>query len=906
MPGGLLVTKVYIPEPGCNLVDRPRLLAKLDESLRPICRLTLLSAPAGYGTTTLVCEWIRRGHLDAAWISLDEGDNDPSRFLSYLVLAIRSIHPGFGQAILDMLQIPHLQSSDAPLTALLNEIAAIASPLLVALDDYHFIHEDAVHQSVAYLVDHLPPQVHLVIASRADPALPVAHLRGRGQLVELRLKDLRFTLEEAAEFLEKIAGLRLSPGDLSALNARAEGWVAGLQMAAASMQGQDDIPGFIQAFTGSNRFILDYLIEEVLQRQPVDIQTFLLHTSILERLSAPLCAAILDGGHSMEDGQVLSAAQRSPSECQAILERIERDNLFVLPLDERREWYRYHRLFADLLQERLVRSFPELVPDLHRCASLWFEAHGWIEEAIQHAIASGEAHRAADLVEQVAQDTLMRSEVLTFLRWIESLPEGEVVQRLDLCVYHAWALLLNGASMESIESRLKAAAIHEGFATKTAPLEALLAIYRGQMDRAHKLSHLALDALPEGDLLLHSLATFTEATSVYMAEGNSPFWAQQLEDIARRNQKDGNQMAAFLALYDLGDLRQKQGLLHLAEDAYRRALDLATGSQGRRIPVAGLALIGLGDLARERNDLDLARQLIGEGISLAGSLSPVRAMDGYLTLALLEHAAGDHAAADRAVQTARQLARQFEMTEVDDYVVELLDARLQLARGNIASAQRWSRQRGLEGAEIPETHPDQEYIATRLRKYEYPTLARLRLAEGRNDDALWVLDRALPLAEQADRSSLIIEMEIVRGLVYFTKGQPALAFPAIERALRLAQPEGYMRVFLDEGPAMQALLQAFRPILKGAMLIDYIDRLLTAFSPEAAKVQVTGLPEGLSARELEVLRLLPSDLSVTEIAEKLVISVHTVRSHVKSIYARLGVHSRYAAVARARELRILK
>jgi LuxR family maltose regulon positive regulatory protein len=905
MPGALLATKVYIPAPGYNLVDRPRLLARLDESLRPGCRLTLLSAPAGYGKTTLVCEWIRRSHLGAAWISLDEGDNDPSRFLSYLVLAVRSIHPGFGQAILDMLQVPHLQSSDAPLTALLNAIVGIASPFLVVLDDYHFIHEEGVHQAVAFLIDHLPPQAHLVIASRADPSLPVAHLRGRGQLAELRLKDLRFTLDEAAEFLEKIAGLRLSTRDLSALNARAEGWVAGLQMAAASMEGQDDIPAFVQAFTGSNRFILDYLIEEVLQRQPSDIQTFLLQTSILERLSAPLCAAILDGRLLIQDEQILPIAQRLPSDCQAILEQIERENLFILPLDDRREWYRYHRLFADLLQGCLVRSYPELVPDLHRRASLWFEGHGWFEEAIQHAIASGDTHRAADLVEQVAQATLMRSEVITFLRWIESLPEGEVLQRLDLCVFHAWALLLNGASMETIESKLKAAAIHEGYAAKTAPLEALLAIYRGQMDRALELSHHAIESLPAENLLLHSLATFTEATSVYMAEGSSPFWAQRLEDIARRNQKDGNQMAAFLALYDLGDLRQKQGLLHLAEDAYRRALDLATDSQGRRIPIAGLALISLGDLARERDDLDLARCLIEEGISLAGSLSPVRAIDGYLTLALLEYASGDHQSADRAVQTARQLARQFEMTEVDDYVVELLDARLQLARGNIASAQRWAQQRRLEGADIPETHQDQEYIATRLRKYEYPTLARLRLAEGRYDDALWVLDRALPLAERADRASLIIEMEMVRGVVYFTKGQPALAFPAIERALRLAQPEDYMRMFLDEGPAMQALLRAFILTLKDASLIDYVERLLTAFFPEPAEVKAVKLPERLSARELEVLRLLPSDLSITEIADKLVVSVHTVRSHVKSIYARLGVHSRYAAVARAREFGLL-
>jgi LuxR family maltose regulon positive regulatory protein len=499
----------------------------------------------------------------------------------------------------------------------------------------------------------------------------------------------------------------------------------------------------------------------------------------------------------------------------------------------------------------------------------------------------------------------MRSEVITFLRWIEALPEDEVVRRPNLCVFHAWALLLDGASIETIESWLQTAARHEGYATKTAPLEALLALHRGQMDRAIELSHRAMEALPENDLLLQGLATLAEATSLYMAEGSGPLWAQRLEEMAQRNQKDGNLMAAFLALYDLGDLRQKQGLLHLAEDAFRRALDLATDAHGKRIPIAGLAQISLGDLARERNDLDLAETLIEQGISLAGRLSQVRAIDGYLTLALLDHARGDHQAADNAIQTARQLARQFEMTKVDDYVVEMVDARFQLARGNIASAQHWARQRGLEAADIPDTHQEQEYIATRLRKYEYPTLARLRLAEGRYDDALWVLDRALPLAEQADRASLIIEMEMLRGIAYHAKGQLALAFTAIERALRLAQPEGYMRIFLDEGSSMKALLQAYIPTLREASLIDYVERLLAAFSAEPVEVRAIELPEGLSARELEVLRLLPSDLSVTEIADKLVVSVHTARSHVKSIYARLGVHSRYAAVARARELGLL-
>ena len=454
MPDSLLVTKLYIPSPIVNHIPRPRLFQLLDEGLRLGRRLTLISAPAGYGKTTLISEWIHSRKWPAAWISLDEGDNDPARFFSYLGAAIQTAKPEFGD--LSPFQISPGRPFESVMVSLVNLLANIPGPILIVLDDYHVIHNQSLHDSLAYLTENLPPDVHVYIATRADPPIPIARLRARGHLSELRMSDLRFTSEETAAFLNQVMDLSLSPEDIAGLECRTEGWAAGLQMAVLALHAQasarerETLPGFIHSFTGSNRYILDYFVEEVLQRQPKVILTFLQQTSILERLCGSLCNAITEIGDWQIENDDLYPDLQAPISGDHILEYLDRANLFIVPLDDRREWYRYHRLFADLLNQRLLLTQPESVPGLHQRASIWYEQHQLLDEAIRHAFVACDTQRAAALIEAAADATLMRNEIATFMGWIEQLPESEVLDRPNLIVYHTITLLWSGAPLKVI------------------------------------------------------------------------------------------------------------------------------------------------------------------------------------------------------------------------------------------------------------------------------------------------------------------------------------------------------------------------------------------------------------------------------------------------------------------------
>ena len=477
----LLRTKFYIPPVRPELVSRPHLVERLNAGPRSGHKLTLISAPAGFGKTTLLSEWVAGCEQPVAWLSLDEGDNDPARFWVYFVAALQTVQAGIGATSLTALQAPQPPPIESALTPLINEIAAIPDPFALVLDDYHLITAQAIHDALAFLLDHLPPQMHLIIATRADPPLPIARLRGRGQLTELRQTDLRFTPDEAAAFLNQVMGLGLSAEDVAALEARAEGWIAGLQMAAVSMQGQEDVAGFIRAFTGSDRYILDYLVEEVLQRQPESVQTFLLQTAILDRLTGPLCDAVWDKSPTCPtaDGG------------QAMLERLEQANLFIVPLDNERRWYRYHRLFADLLRSRLQQVHPDLAPTLHRRASKWYEENGLMAPAIEYALSAGDFERAANLIEQTAEATLMRSEVATFLNWVEALPDDVVRAWPRLGVFHGMASVLSGGPLHVAQSRLQDAAADEAaglLSGEGTAFRAWIAVIRGDTRRGMGLS----------------------------------------------------------------------------------------------------------------------------------------------------------------------------------------------------------------------------------------------------------------------------------------------------------------------------------------------------------------------------------------------------------------------------------
>lgn len=910
----LVSTKLHTPPVRSELVSRPRLLALLDQGLHR--KLTLVSAPAGFGKTTLLGEWTHRlaagsqPRTRVAWISLDEGDNDPVRFAAYLAAALRP-EDGPGPAGGDAPEPAGAWLQESHVGRLVNEVAAQPQDVVLVLDDYHLITTEAIHAAVAFLLEHLPPTLRLVLATRADPPLPLPRLRARDHLAELRQEDLRFTAQEAAAFLNQVVGLDLSAADVAALEARTEGWIAGLQMAALSLQGHSPQSAarseFVRSLTGSHRFILDYLVEEVLEQQHPALQEFLLHTSILERLCGPLCDALLE-----------ALPGRPPS--QQVLERLESANLFIVPLDDERRWYRYHRLFADLLRKRLGQESSELLPALHRRASAWHEEQGLMPQAIEHALAGRDFERAAALLEENAEATLMRSELATFLGWVARLPDGWARRRPKLSFYHAWALLMSGRSLDVVEKRMQELArvadtAEDGgvMAGRLAALRAYLMLFRVDMRRATELCRLALERLPESDRFLRAVVTWILSLAD-LARGEAEDGSRALEGVAWQGHEAGNPLIAVAALCHQARLQTRQGHLHRAREILERALRWATDPQGQWLPIASEALIGLGDLEREWNQLEAAADHLAESIDLARQWSELSAFDAYFPLARTRLAQGDLEGARQALDTARQLARRSRMTALDDLMADLQDAYFCTVTGDAAGSERWAERRGLLPGASPPSYPalvDEEYIVAHLLKYEQMVLARLFLLRERPAAALDLLEPLLAQARQLGRVDLSIEIQILRALAWRQEGDETQALDALAEALSLAEPGGWQRIFLDEGQALTGLLH--RATSRG-VAPAYVAGLLAALGePEAARGEAgpwpspaTPLLEPLSERELEVLRLLAAGLSNPEIAERLVVAVSTVRSHCKSIYGKLGVHRRWDAVQRARALGLIE
>ncbi len=896
----LLQTKLYIPPARPELVSRPRLIERLNAGLDR--KLTLVSAPAGFGKTTLLSEWVTGCTRPVAWLSLDEGDNDPAHFLAYFIATIQTIHQDIGQSLVTASQSSQPLAIQAILTALINDISTIAERFTLVLDDYHLITAQPIHDGLGFLLDHLPPQLHLVLATRADPPLPLARLRARGQLTELRQSDLRFTTAEAAAFLNRVMGLNLAPEHVAALESRTEGWIAGLQMASlatqaqVSTQGQEGVAGFIHAFTGSDRYILDYLVEEVLQRQPESVQTFLLQTCILNHLTGTLCDAVIDS---------LLLAEEGPEAGQAMLEQLDRGNLFIVPLDNERRWYRYHRLFADLLRNRLHRTQPNLAPVLHRRASVWYEQHGLMATAIDHALAAEDIERAADLIEQNAEDTLMRGEAATFLRWVAALPGDQVRARPSLGVLHAWMLLLSGQPLQAIESRLQDADVGDELAMgRVTALRALIIAFQGQMSRAAELFRQALAQLPQEDRFIRDFATWILSISQSSGDDGASDY-QAMDEIFRASQKTGNVMIAVMVMCSQAELSARQGQLHQAAVIYRQALELTTGAQGQRRPIAGQALIGLGELYREWNDLDAATRYLTEGIQLTNQWSEVGSLEAYITLARVRQAQGDLDGAWEATRKAQELAAKFDITEIDDLVVALFRAWLWIAQGDLEAARRWAEERELyQYIDTPLQEERQSPTEHRLRKYELVVLARLLIAQGRLDETLTLLEPLLSIAERRNRPGMMIEITLLQALAFQAQGNIDRAMVPLERALSLAEAEGYVRIFVDEGEPLARLLYL---AAERGIAPEYAGRLLAAFPTlePAAREPHAEMVEPLSERELDVLRLIAEGLSNQEIAQRLVVSLRTVKWHAGNIYGKLGVKNRTQAVARARMLNLL-
>jgi LuxR family transcriptional regulator, maltose regulon positive regulatory protein len=948
MPTPMLATKLFIPPPRPNIVLRHRLIAQLNAGLHR--KLTLIAAPAGFGKTTLVSAWLANERLETsdwrragsslvsspqplaarvAWLSLDEGDNDPARFLAYLVAALQTIAPDLGAGVL---QSPQPPPTESILTALLNDITTIPDNFALVLDDYHVIDAQSVDTALTFLLEHMPPQLHLVIATRENPQLPLARLRARDQLTELRAADLRFTLAEAAAFLNQVMGLHLAAEDIAALETRTEGWVAGLQLAALSMRGHADVRGFIRAFAGDNRYIVDYLVEEVLQRQPERVRSFLLQTCILDRLSGPLCDAVLDDGRrTTDDGR--AAFVRRPS--SVVLEELERSNLFVVPLDDTRQWYRYHHLFADVLHAHVMQEQPDHVPTLHRRASAWYEHNGSPADAIRHALAAKDFERAAGLIELAWPAMDGRFQSATWLGWVKALPDELIRARPVLNVGYAWALL-NGGELEAGEARLRDA---ERWLDPTVDLRerpearsvemvvvdekqfrslpasiATARAYHAQAlgDLAGSVKHArqALDLVPAGDHLRRGPAAALLGLA-YWASGDLEAAHRAIADAMANFQIAGNLHFAISGTYGLADIRIAQGRLREAASTYHQSLQLAA-EQGEPL-LRGTAdlYLGLCELHHEQGDPEAARQQLLRSKELGAQAAlPDWPHRVCIAQARIKAAAGDR---DGALDLLDEAARLYYRTPVPDVrPIAALKTRVWVAQGRLTEALGWARARGLS------VDDDLSY----LREFEHVTLARVLLAEYQSERedrsfyaAIGLLERLLKAAETGGRMGSVIEILVLLALAHAAQGHIRLALAPLERALTLAEPAGYVRIFVDEGAPMAHLLSE---AAAHGMLPDYTGTLLAAFedatkdgerttepSPSSSVLRPSSLIERLSQRELEVLQLIAQGLSNREISERLFLALITVKGHNQKIFGKLQVQRRTEAVARARELGLL-
>jgi LuxR family maltose regulon positive regulatory protein len=894
MVAPLLTTKLYIPPLRSNLVPRLHLIEQLDEGLHPGHRLTLVSAPAGFGKTTLVSEWLHQGKWPFTWLSLDDGDNDSTRFLAYLVAALQEIDGNWGRVIQTALCAPQLPPPTVLLAALINEIATDGPDFILALDDYHVIINPSIHDMLAFLLDNLPPQMHLVIMSRADPPLPLSRLRAHGELIEIRADALRFTAEEAVVFLNEVMGLNMTSQQIARLEARTEGWVAGLQLAALSLQGLrhgEDIVSFVEAFAGSHRYVMDYLIEEVFNRQPPQIQEFLLQTSILDRLCRPLCDALTGQTNGQE-----------------MLERLERANLFLVPLDHHRRWYRYHHLFADLLRDRLQQTRPDAVPALHRQASEWYEGEGLVAEAFHHALAANDIERATCLAEDNARHMVRRGELTTLLRWLSALPEEVVRSRPRLCVNYAWALLMTGRAdavepcLRDAEKALARRAASPPMADEEREIAALrgevaltrlfLARIRDDLGRTIERSQQNLEQMNEENPFVRGLLHLNLGIA-FRRSGEMAKAAHALAEAVRLCQAAGNTLATMIATNNLAWLYEIQGQLRRAAEIRRQVLQSTEECGGpvmQYSPGLGVVHLGLAHSLYEWNELEVAEQHVQEGIALGEPGGYVGVLvNGYRLLARLRQARGDVRGALAAIHKLERAVRQRNAPQATRDEVAAYQAALWLAQGNVEAASRWA-----EGVEVsPDDHLDT------LGEFKAITLARVLLAQAKPDEAEPLIERLLQAAESEGRMGKVVEILALHALARQAHGDTGGTLASLKRALTLAEPEGYVRTFVDEGTPMAALL---RQALVRGIAPRYVGRLLAAFGEPAA---AQPLPEPLTGRELEVLRLIVAGLTNQEIADQLVISVATVKRHITNIYGKLGVSHRTQAVARAQELDLL-
>ena len=941
MSGDLLQTKLYVPRLRPFRVPRPHLIKKLNQGIQQGSKLTLVSAPAGFGKTTLVNDWVKQMEQSASWLSLDEGDNDLVRFLSYFVAALNQIdgpvpsaYSGqalskaegtkavIGEGTLVMLRSPQLPPITAVLTSLINEIAAISHNIILILDDYHLIDAPPIHDVLSFLLENQPPHFHLVIATREDPPFPLSRMRVRGHLTELRAADLRFTPSEAAEFLNQVMGLDLTGENIALLEKRTEGWIAGLQLASLAMQGHISMQGrdvadgfisdFIAAFTGSHRLVLDYLIEEVLEQQPEEIQTFLLQTAVLSRLTAPLCNTLTGQNNSQET-----------------LEYLEHSNLFIVSLDEERRWYRYHHLFADLLQQRLHQQHPDWIPQLHRRASEWYEQNSFTDETIKHALRAEDFERAANLIKANADNLWQQGEHAKLRHWFAKLPVELISARPPLCIFYAWYLFAGG-QQETAERILQAAekVIDQSHAPahKTGPdqpvqladtnnlklkgriatVRAFIATFQGDVPVIIQQAQQALTLLPKQDLTWRSSAAIALGDA-HAFQGDMPAAYQARLAAAQACQAAGNIYFIMIANLKLAITLRAQGRLQPTIEMCNQQMQLAQEKGLSQSSAVGWCLAVWGEVLAELNDLDDAQRQVKKGIELVERGTDL-AMIGwsYLCLVRVLFSRQAFAEIEAIIQKMTQLTREADAPSWITTQMAIWQARLWLQQGKYELAAQWAAERGLDanGENKPLSNTDYYLLI------EYTTIARILLTLGRLAEATELLQQLFEQAQTGKQTTRMIETAILQALVLQAGGETDTAVTTLGQALTLAEPCGFIRTFVDEGPSMARLLYE---ALSQDITPNYVRQLLAAFPVSEPEQTTPPQPdnsefawiEPLSEREVEVLQLIAEGLTNKEISSQLYLSLNTVKTHTRNIYSKLGVNSRVLAVARARDLEIL-
>jgi LuxR family maltose regulon positive regulatory protein len=896
----LVDSKMFVPRPRSGLVERARLATPAD---RDRTRLTLVSAPPGFGKTTLLTSWLSSDDSAegrrVAWVSLEESDARAETYWTYVLTALERAVPGTGAPGLALLQSGQVPIENI-LAVVVNELSVLPDDVELVLDDYHLVDGPEIQPGMAYLVDHLPPQVHLTISTRTDPALPLARLRVRGELTEVRAEDLRFTSEEAAAYLNESSGLHLTGSEVEALAGRTEGWIAALQLAALSLQGRADTAGFIAGFAGDDRYVVDYLLEEVLDRQPVEVRDFLLETSVLERLNADLCDAVTGA-----------------SDGRAQLEALDRQNLFVVPLDDHRGWYRYHHLFGDVLRTHLGGERPADVAELHRRASRWYDEAGEAVPAVRHALAAGDDDRAADLVElAIPAQRQVRSEA-TIRDWVDALPESVLRNRPVLCIGLVGGLMASN-EFAGVEERLR-----EVERQLALPEDELVIVDRDELQRVPAAiemyrAALALVAGNPAGTIEHAAEAFDRAadddhlvrSAASALSGLASWTGGDLEAAHRGYVAAARGLAAAGHIADvlgcsitIADLEMTQGRLRQARRTLEQALELGEAESPTLRGIADMH-VGLSAIARERDDLAAAHDHLGRSQELGDDAGlPQNPYRWRVALARLREAEGD-------LDGARDLLTEAIRVYVGDFSPDVRPVSAQRARvlarqGDLAAAREWVEERGLSASD------ELNY----LREYEHLTLARILLAEhavGYSDTALadstGLLERLRSATDEGGRTGTGIEVLTLLALAREAAGDRDTALSALNLAIDLAEPEGFVRVFLDEGEPMAALLRLLSQRRPDS---TYLRRLVDGRRVRAVagggrpKTVDGGLVDPLSERELDVLRMLASELDGPSIARELVVSLNTVRTHTKHIYAKLGVNSRRSAVAQARRRGLL-